>query len=428
MHIAIITAGGAGMFCGSCMHDNTWARALRDQGAEISLIPAYTPIRLDEEDVSLQRVYFGGINVYLEYRSRLWRRIPRVFTRWLDRPGVIDLASRFGISNDAHHLGAMTLSMLEGESGPQKNEVRELVEFLGRELKPDIVCFSNSLLVGTLRLLKENYGGKVFCTLQGDDIFLESMTEPYRGRAIEMISEQAQQFDGFLVHSRYYRDFMSRYLGLPPEKFHLLPLGIDLEGHDGQPTVGTGDQFTVGYFARICPEKGLHQLIQAFRILHGRRPNTRLKAGGYLGKRDQKYFAQVRKAAKPLGSAFQYIGSPAGRGEKIDFLNSLDLLSVPTVYQEPKGLYVLEALANGVPVVQPGHGAFPELIETTGGGILVEPDNAEELADALEKLMDAPQQRTKLAEAGYANVRKIYNPKSMAEKTLAIFETALSRS
>ncbi len=428
MHIAIITAGGAGMFCGSCMHDNTWARALREQGAEISLIPVYTPIRVDEQNVSLPQVYFGGINVYLEYHSRLWRSVPRSFTRWLDHPWVIDLASRFGLSNNAHLLGGMTLSMLEGESGPHKYKVQELVELLSNQLRPDIVCFSNVLLVGALRLLKENYDGKILCTLQGDDIFLESMTEPFRSRAIETISERAQQFDGFLVHTRYYHNLMSQYLQLPSEKFHLLPLGIELDGHVGQPTFRKNNRFTIGYFARICPEKGLHHLILAFRILHNRRPNTLLKVGGYLGIRDRQYFTQVQKEAKHLGSAFQHIGSPASHSEKISFLNSLDVLSVPTVYQEPKGLYVLEAMANGVPVVQPSHGAFPELIKATGGGLLVEPGNADELADVLETLMDAPQHRTALAEAGHANVRKLFGKKLMAERTLAIFEAELRRS
>src|SRR3954453_20195522 len=83
MHVAIITAGGAGMFCGSCMHDNTWARALLDHGVPVTLIPTYTPIRVDEKDMSTAPLFFGGINVYLEARSSLWRKLPRGLTRWL---------------------------------------------------------------------------------------------------------------------------------------------------------------------------------------------------------------------------------------------------------------------------------------------------------------------------------------------------------
>ncbi len=425
MRIAIITAGGAGMFCGSCMHDNTWARALRDAGAEVTLIPTYTPVRVDEEDLSDQRIFFGGINVYLEYRSPLWRRIPRPLTRWLDRPWVVNLATQFGVSNDAHHLGALTLAMLQGEAGPQRTDVDELADFLGGTLKPDVVCFSNALLVGVLHNLKQRFDGQIFCTLQGDDIFLEDLPEPYRSDAIAAISERAQQFDGFLVHSRYYRDFMSDYLKLPNERFQQIPLGIDLKDHDGQPELRHNDQFTVGYFARICPEKGLHRLIDAFRILHAKHPNTRLRAGGYLGKRDQKYFARLMRDVAGLGPAFEYIGSPDSHSQKVEFLKSLDVLSVPTEYHEPKGLSILEALANGVPVVQPRHGAFPELIEATGGGELVEPDNAQALADGLERMMIDPDRRLELARSGHAKVRELFSGEFMARQTIAVFEQSL---
>ena len=69
MHIAIVTAGGAGMFCGSCMHDNTWARSLKNAGAQVTLLPTYTPLRLDEHDESSNPVFLGGINVYLDFRA-----------------------------------------------------------------------------------------------------------------------------------------------------------------------------------------------------------------------------------------------------------------------------------------------------------------------------------------------------------------------
>lgn len=425
MHVAIITAGGAGMFCGSCMHDNTWARALMDHGVEVSLIPTYTPIRVDEKDVSTAPLFFGGINVYLEAIVPFWQKLPRPLIRWLDSPWAINLATRFAVSNDAKQLGALTLAMLDGEAGPNRREVDDLVDFLAGPLKPDIVCFSNALLVGVLKRLKERFPGRVFCTLQGDDIFLEGLTEPYRSQAIAKISERAQQFDGFLVHSAYYRDFMGRYLGLPAEKFHVIPLGIDLAGHDGVPGVQSRPP-TVGYFARICPEKGLHRLVQAFQILHRRMPEARLRAGGYLGPRDQKYFDEVLRDARSLGDSFEFIGSPATHAEKVEFLKSLDVLSVPTVYEEPKGIYVLEALANGVPVAQPSHGAFPELIEATAGGVLVRPGEPEELAAALEGLLRDAERRIALGRAGQANVHAKFDQRALAAATHAVFAKAVA--
>ncbi len=420
MHIAIVTAGGAGMFCGSCMHDNTWARALKKQGARVTLLPTYTPLRLDESDESTSPIFLGGINVYLDTRSALWRRVPRALTRWLDRPAVLDLVTRFGISNNAKQLGELTLAMLAGEAGPQAREVNELADFLVATLRPDAIFFSNALLVGSVRSIRRRFSGRIFCVLQGDDIFLEDLHEPYRSQALAAIRERARDFDGFFVHSAYYRDFMSGYLELPTEKFHIVPLGIDLAGHDEPPAVRNGEPFTVGYFARICPEKGLHQLVDAFRLLHQRHPNTRLRAAGYLGARDRDYFEKVRDGARDLGTAFEHAGSPPTHEEKVRYLKSLDVLSVPTVYREPKGIYVLEALANGIPVVQPRHGAFPELLEATGGGLLFEPGDPADLARALEELLKDPHGRSELGRGGRAAVRARYDDATMAQRTLGI--------
>lgn len=404
------------------MHDNTLANALAAAGAEVSLIPTYTPIRVDETDASERKVYLGGINVYLESQSRFWRALPKFMKRWLDRPAIINLATRFGVSNNAKKLGELTLDMLAGESGSQRRAVGELADHL-LALNPDVIIFSNALLCGALRTLRERFPGRVYCLLQGDDVFLDDLPARYREPAIAAISERAHEFDGYLVHSDYYRDFMSPYLRLPVEKFHKVPLGIDLNGHDGTPELRNNDRFTVGYFARICPEKGLHNLIEGFRLFHRAHPDSMLKSGGGLTKKDAAYFRTIQRSTRDLGDAFQHIGSPATHLEKVAFLKSLDVLSVPTSYLEPKGLYVLEALANGVPVVQPRHGSFPELIAATGGGILVEPGSPEQLAAGLSELYDNAERRIELAKAGYTAVRALFDPRTMAEATLAVFSS-----
>jgi glycosyltransferase involved in cell wall biosynthesis len=437
MHVAIITAGGAGMFCGSCMHDNTWARALLKAGAEVTLIPTYTPIRVDEESLSSQRVFFGGINIYLKHRWPICQRLPRWMTRWLDHPQLLNLATRIAVSNDAKQLGDLTLEMLAGESGPQRQQVEELAAFLADELKPDVICFSNALLAGALSRIKAKFSGPVLCTLQGDDIFLDSLSEAYRAKVSEQLSEKAQGFDGFLVHSDYYRDYMSDRLNLPRERFRKIPLGIDvsdeggiaesLEVDSGAARAASGDEFRVGYFARICPEKGLHVLVEAFRILRQRLPNARLIAGGYLGKRDEAWFEKLRRDARDLGDSFEYIGSPPDHDSKVSFLKTLDVLSVPTVYQEPKGLFALEAMANGIPVVLPSHGAFPEMLARSGGGVLVEPECPDELAASLETLLTNPINRAQLAKTGYQGVRKFFSAEVMARESLAVFEEYLDR-
>lgn len=424
MHIAIVTAGGAGMYCGSCMHDNTWARGLMDSGEQVTLIPTYTPIRVDEENASSKRVFLGGLNVYLRTRSRLWRALPKFLTSWVDRPSVIKFATSFGISSDAKELGELTQAMLSGESGPQKEQYQELAKYITTELRPDVICFSNALLAGALPTLRRQFAGPILCTLQGDDIFLDGLVEPFRTQVMALLKDLSAGFDGFLTHSRYYRDHMSRYLAIPTEKFRQLQLSIDLRGHVGVPRIREGQPFTVGYFARICPEKGLHQLIDAFRILHRKHPQARLMSGGYLGQRDTAYFEQIKRETGDLGEAFQYVGSP-DRAGKQDFFQNIDVLSIPTVYQEPKGLPVLEALANGIPVVLPGHGAFPELIAATGGGELVPPGDANALAATLEGLLLSPERRLELGRLGRESVHHQFHPQVLATQTLQLFQAAL---
>ncbi len=409
------------MFCGSCMHDNTWARALMAQGAEVSLIPTYTPIRVDEADVSGSRVFFGGINVYLASQWRWWRAVPSLLKHWLDHPAIIQWATSKAVSNDAQQLGPLTLDMLAGESGPQREQVEELAQFIGEQLRPDVVVFSNALLAGAVRRIKQLFAGPVLCVLQGDDIFLDSLPDSHREPVLQALRDRARDFDGFLTHSRYYAEHMAAELAVPLDRFHQLPLGIDLTGHDGQPRPA-GDPFTVGYFARLCPEKGLHLLVEAFARLHAKHPRTRLRVGGYLGERDRLYFEHVRSQAARLGPAFEFVGSPATQAEKVEFLKSLDVLSVPTVYREPKGLSILEAMANGVPVVQPAHGAFPELLEVTQGGLLFEPGNLDDLVAKWESLLRNPDERLRLAITGQQNVRESFTAVALAEQSVQLFE------
>lgn len=426
MHLAIVTAGGAGMFCGSCMHDNAWARALMAAGTEVTLLPLYTPIRVDEADQTSTRVFFGGVNVYLDQYVPGWRYLPRWLTRPLDAEWLLRAVSNRGVSNNAAELGAMTEAILLGQHGPQAREGEQLVHFLTRELKPDAIIFSNVMLCGVVERLKTEFKGPVFCTLQGDDIFLEGLTEPHRSRVFERLRPIVDQIDGFLVHSRFYAEFMQRYLSIPAEKLHQIPLGIECHGHTGLPRA-VGSPPTIGYFARLAPEKGLRELVEAALILHQRGVNFRVLAGGYLNPKQPQYWQEVQRLAAPLGDRFHYAGSPNTLAEKVDIFRQFDVLSVPSPYRDPKGLYVLEAWANGVPVVQPAHGHFPELIEeTTVGGITVTPGDPAALAEGLQRMLSDENLRRSCAQAGWEAVRKNHDLPVLAAATQNLFTRMLA--
>lgn len=428
MKLAYVTAGAAGSFCGSCMHDNTLVTALIAQGHEALLIPTYTPIRTDEPDVSQPRIFFGGINVYLQQKLGLFRHTPWLMDRLLDAPGLLRWVSRFAVQIQADKLGELTLSMLKGEHGYQRKEVEKLAHWLATDLQPEIVNLTNMLLAGMVHEVKNRARVPVLCTLQGDDIFLEGLPEKYRRPALDMVREHCRQIDGFIATSAYYADFMAAYLNIPRERIHVVYPGLNLRQHGGSRPAANGTPFTIGYFARICPEKGLHILAEAFHILR-KLPGTppcRLRVSGWLGANNRSYLEDIRRQIKERGLAndFEYVECP-DLASKVRFLQSFDVLSVPTTYREPKGLYILEALANGVPVVQPRHGSFPELVEATGGGLLVNPDDPKDLARGLRRMMDDRPHREELARRGREKVHSYFHAERMAQETVAVYRKYL---
>jgi glycosyltransferase involved in cell wall biosynthesis len=421
------------MYCGSCMHDNTLAAALTRLGVDVQLVPTYTPIRTDEGDVSSDRVFFGGVNVYLQQRFPFFRFLPAFVDGLLSHPRLLRWAASRGAELAPEQLGRLTVSMLRGEQGAQRKEVRRLCHWLATAVQPHLVALTNMLIGGCLPALKSALRVPLVVTLQGDDVFLESLPAPYRLDALQEIRRLVAFVDGFLVHSRYYAEFMRDYFGIPAEKLHVVPLGIDTRDFSSPVAAGAESPAaattvvsrppTVGYLARLAPEKGLHILVEAFLQLR-QLPGTadaRLRIAGWLGA-SQRAFAEdqlARLRDAGLDPASVYAGSPARRG-KIAFLRELDVLSVPTVYREPKGLYVLESLAAGVPVVQPAHGAFPELIAGTGGGCLVPPNDPQALAATLRQLLLDRPRLARYADAGRRAVHERWNADTAARSTLTV--------
>ncbi len=428
MKIAQITPGAAGMLCGSCLHDNTLASALIRMGHDVALIPIYTPIRTDETDVSIDRVFYGAINVYLEQKSALFRHTPWLVDRVLDAPKLIGWASKRSVSIDPRDLGALTLSMLQGEEGKQRKELEKLVNWLRDEYRPDVVHLSNSMLLGMARRIRQELNVPVLVSVQGEDIFLDELAEPYATKVRRVMQERAAEVSGIVSTSGYYAEHMAERLDVPVGEIHHVPLGISLDGYLDAEPAAQRDPFTIGYLARICPEKGLHLLVEAFRRIVEQAPGQawRLRFAGYLGQRDQAYFDGIMDQVRAWGieSMVEHLGEIDREG-KLDLLRSLHVLSVPTTYRDPKGLFVLESMASGVPVVQPRHGAFPEMVEATGGGLLVEPGSTEALAEAIAGLRANEPRRLELGRCGRAAVRKDFNDDSMARATLDVYRSHL---
>jgi glycosyltransferase involved in cell wall biosynthesis len=439
LSIAILAAGAGGMYCGSCMRDGALAAALRLAGHRAALVPMFTPMRLEERSGGDGEVFYGGVNVYLQHVSPLFRHTPRLLDWLLDRPVFLKLAGRFGAQTPPARLGSLTLSVLRGESGPAAKELYRLLAFLKHDVRPDVVSLPNLMFIGLARLMCRELGVPIVCELTGEDLFLDQMIEPYRAQAQAIIRERARDVSAFVATSAYYAQKMSSYLDVDRQRIAVVHPGVpaayvaddaaanpaerSFDAAQDRPFDAAQDRPpTIGYVARVCPEKGFGQLLDALVLLR-RMPgmaDARVVAGGYMGPGDRRWFEGVTRRADGV----RYVGE-LDRRRKLELLDSIDVFCVPSVYAEAKGIYVLEALSRGVPVVQPAHGSFPELVERTAGGVLVPPGDAAALADALASLLRDPARRAALGRAGRDAVRGGFTEDHMAAKMLPVYRGAI---
>jgi glycosyltransferase involved in cell wall biosynthesis len=321
--------------------------------------------------------------------------------------------------------------MLRGEEGNQARELDQLIDWLlESQPKPDVVCLSNALLLGLARRLKSQLGCSVVCSLQGEDSFLDALPPVHRAACWQLLAERAREVEGFISPSRYFARVISERLGLPSNRVHVVHNGIDLSGFDKPVSSGKrqDDKPVLGFFARMCREKGLDSLIEAFIILRKAGRQLALRIGGSCGPADRIFVESLRERlrAENLLSEVEFHPN-LDRAGKLAFLRGLTVFSVPALYGEAYGLYVIEAMAAGVPVVQPNTAAFPEIIEATGGGVLCAPGDSRKLAEAIEGLLVNPERAQALGFAGANSVFEKFSADSMARACVEVFEGLRAR-
>lgn len=429
MKIAYLAAGAGNMYCGSCLQSNALVAAMRQLGEDALLLPMYTPIRADEPSVSVRRIAFGGVNVYLQQTSGIFRWTPPLFDSLLDRPGLLRWLGRQAASTRPESLGPLTLSMLQGEGGRQRKELGKLVGWL-RRLQPDVVHLANALLIGVARRVAAELGVPVVATLAGEDGFLDRIPPPHHDACRRELSARCEHLDALVAMNEYYADFMALYLRVPRDRITIIPPGLTLDGHapPGQARSRQAETFKIGYFSRIAPEKGLHLLTEAFRMLCEDEdlPPLELHAAGHLGKADRPYLRQLERELAGCGLAdrFCYHGELERQG-KIRFLQSLDVMSTPTVQRECKGLAVLEAWANGVACVLPDHGAFPEMAAQTGGALLCRPHDTGSLAHALKQAIVDRSATQSMGQQAQQAVHQRFHARLAARRTIELYRRLL---
>lgn len=423
--IQICPGSGDNFYCENCLRDAALVKAVRNLGHDVLMVPLYLPLQADKvEQVSNAPIFFGGVNVYLQQKLSIFRKTPRWIDRWFDSRRLLEWAGRKAGMTNARDLGETTISMLQGEDGRQVKELDRFVDWLVTEpQKPDVVCLSNVLLAGLARRIKQRLGVPVVCLLQDEDGFLDGLTSPYAERAWAVVHERVRDIDAFLAVSKYYGDTMATRLKVDEKKIHVVRMGVELDvykPHESGPAVPT-----IGFLSRMCPERGLDTLVDAFILLKknaGLR-SAKLRVSGGRSVADEPFLRRQQNKLQSAGilgdveflHAFE-------RDAKLEFLKTLSVLSVPEPRPVAYGLYVLEALAMGVPVVEPAIGCFPETIAATGGGVLYEPNTAERLAQVMEPLLLDSQAAHRLGAEGRAGMFKAFDIGRTAGEMIGIYE------
>jgi len=429
LKIVQLTPGAGEMYCGNCLRDNALVACWKRLGHDACMVPLYLPLTLDEPDQSESvPVFFGGVNVFLDHKIPwLWRFAPARLRRLLDsRTFLKSLGRKAGKTNPAE-VGALTVSMLRGEHGRQLKELRELSDWIQKEKKPDVVLFSNALLLGAHSHIRKATGAKTVCLLAGEDTFLDTLPEPHRDQAWNLVRSHARQVDLLIAPSRYYAALMGERLELPQQRIQVVYNGINTGGYENDAasdvSAAANRPLALGFFARMCAAKGLDILVDAFIDIRkrGNIPFLELKIGGNLNSWNESWVQSLKMKLQTAGVLQDVSFHPnVSRDEKIRFLRSLDVFSVPAVGNEPFGFYVIEALAAGAPVVLPAKSAFPELVEKSGGGVLYPAEERSALVETLERLLADEPQRRLLGTTGRKKALEYFSVKRTAQETIEL--------
>ena len=425
MKIAHITPGSGGNFyCQNCFRDGSLLDSSLELGHEICRVPMYLPLDLDHHkwDEGIP-VFYGAINIYLKEKSSLYRNAPSWMEELFDSGPMLRLAARMSGSTQASGLEEMTLSMLKGEEGNQASELDRLVEYLAAVIKPDVVHLSNALLLGLAKRMKAVLGCKIVCSLQDENEWVDPMEEAYQRQVWGLMAEKAVEVDRFIAASHYYSRFSQNKLDIPAAKIDVVYAGIHLDGY--QKSSLSLDPPVIGYLNRMSESLGLGILIDAFLILK-RDPefqDLRLHITGGHTAEDKPFLQQKLEDIKQQGCEDSVrVFEAFDRPDRIEFLKSLTLLSVPVPAGEAFGTYQIEALAASVPIVQPNVGGFPEFVAATDGGVIYEPNDSQTLADNMASLLRQPDRLRQYAEQGERAVQEQFSIQKMVRNMTAIYE------
>ncbi|WP_297093921.1 glycosyltransferase family 4 protein [uncultured Draconibacterium sp.] len=422
--IQIIPGSGGSFYCGNCLRDSKYVDALRKLDHQVVKIPMYLPLFSDEHDISDIPIFYGAISTYLKQVYPIFRRAPAWFDKLLNSKPMMKMAASMAGSTRAKGLEDMTISMLLGEQGEQKEELEKMVDWIAEHCKPDVIHISNALLLGLAKRLKEKVGVPVVCSLQDEDVWVDAMQPQFQQPIWDLMHERAEDVDALVAVSNYFADEMKKRMRLEDKKVHTFYLGVDVEDYPYIPIKEKPKN--VGYISRMCHKDGFDIVVDAFIELKKKAgfEEVKLIATGGLTGDDKKFFKEQKHKLKEAGLLHQFEVVEEFEGAaRHEFFKQVAMISVPVRIGEAFGMYLLEAMASGVPVIQPALGAFPEIVDVSGGGVIYSPNTPGKLSESWAELLNDPGKLEKLSKAGYEGTSKKFNIHNHAAEIVELYES-----
>lgn len=427
--VQIIPGSGGSFYCGNCLRDSKYFYALRSEGHHVVKIPMYLPLFADEHDINEVPIFYGAISTYLKQIMPLMRKAPKWIDRILNSKPLMRLAASMAGSTRASGLEDMTISMLLGEQGRQKQELELMVNWIAEHCQPDVIHLSNALLLGLAKRLKQKLQVPVFCTLQDEDVWVDAVHFPFREKIWQLMSQRSEDVDMMVSVSDYFSEKMKQQMHLPDEKLRTIHLGVDINDYKYLST--RQKERNIGYLSRMCYENGFDIVVDAFIAIkkeNGFEDVRLIATGGSTGD-DSKYIRDQKRKLKEQGLENYFIILPDFEDKALHtFFEQVSIVSVPVRTGEAFGIYLLESMASGVPVVQPALGAFPEIIGLSEGGVTYFPNSPELLAGCWAELLTDAYKLEQLSKAGYEGTVLNFNIKNQTEKIIGLYKDYLHKT
>ena len=426
--VQIIPGSGGSFYCGNCLRDSKFVEALRNEGHDVVKVPMYLPLFSDEHDLGDTPVFYGAVSIYLKQLYPIFAKAPKWFDKLLNTKPMLKLAASMAGSTNAKGLEEMTVSMLLGEEGKQKEELERMVDWICENLQPDVIHISNALLLGLARRIREKAGVPVICSLQDEDVWVDAMKPGFQDQVWRLMQEKAKDVDAFIAVSHYFGEVMTHRLSLPPEKVFPVYLGVDPSEYEYIPP--PDKPRNVGYISRLCHENGFDIVVDAF-ILLKQKPgfeDVKLVATGGSTGVDVKYIKMLKRRIEQAGISKDVVFHEEFEGAgRHAFLRKVVIGTVPVRNGEAFGMYLPELMASGIPIVQPALGAFPEIVQVSGGGKTYSPNDPATLAETWAGLLSDREELQKLGQQARRGVEQYFNIHDHANEMIGVYQKMIEK-